>query len=112
MMAGVTATTRLGSDTGRGRKSSTSAMLKLAEVSPIPIASEPTATSVNPGFLRNIRTAWRSDRSMGLLSWHLYKLRHLYRQVFHHAGALKIPAFVPVRGADLGSTVRVRDSLF
>jgi uncharacterized damage-inducible protein DinB len=32
-------------------------MLKLADVAPIPIASEPTATSVNPGFLRNIRKA-------------------------------------------------------
>jgi hypothetical protein len=32
-------------------------MLKLAEVAPIPIASEPMATSVKPGFLRNIRKA-------------------------------------------------------
>src|SRR5579862_4801176 len=39
-------------------------MLKLADVAPIPIASEPTATSVNPGFLRKIRTAWRKDLSI------------------------------------------------
>jgi hypothetical protein len=32
-------------------------MLKLAEVAPIPIPSEQTATSVNPGLLRNIRRA-------------------------------------------------------
>ena len=44
-------------------------MLKLADVAPIPIANEPTATSVKPGSLRNIRKAWRRDLNMtGVLS--------------------------------------------
>jgi len=74
ILAGATDTTRPGSGTGSGRRINTSAMLKLADVAPIPIASDKTATNVNPGFLRNIRRAWRNDRSMGAT-----------RQLFHHA---------------------------
>jgi hypothetical protein len=39
-------------------------MLKLAEVAPIPMANELMATSEKPGFLRNIRTAWRMGLSI------------------------------------------------
>jgi hypothetical protein len=49
-----------------GRSSRTSARLKLAEVAPIPRASEQTATQVKPGFLPNIRRAWRNEVNISI----------------------------------------------
>jgi len=56
--------TRLASGTGSGRSRSASEKLNIAEVAPIPIASELTLTSVNPGVLRHSRRAWITDFSI------------------------------------------------
>jgi hypothetical protein len=42
---------------GRGRRSSAPAKLKMAELAPIPIAREHTATTVKVGFLASMRRA-------------------------------------------------------
>jgi hypothetical protein len=55
---GFTATTPLGFITGNGRSNSASAKLKIAEFAPMPMASEHTATAVNPGFLASILAAY------------------------------------------------------
>jgi hypothetical protein len=65
VLAVVTAAIRVGSRTGSGRKISASAKLNMADVAPIPIASEQTPTSVNPGLFINRRKAWRIDFSIG-----------------------------------------------
>jgi hypothetical protein len=43
---------------------SASAKLNMAEVAPIPMASEQMLTSVNPGAFPNSRRAWRNDFSI------------------------------------------------
>jgi hypothetical protein len=64
VLAVVTAAIRVGSRTGSGRKISASAKLNMAEVAPIPMASEQMLTSVNPGAFSNSRRAWRKDFSI------------------------------------------------
>ena len=49
-----TITTRSGSAKGSGRRSTASTVEKIAVLAPMPRASAPTATAVNPG-------AWRSS---------------------------------------------------
>src|SRR6185437_1645236 len=63
----VTATTRLGSITGNGRRSRASAKLNIAEVAPMPMAREQTATMVKLGFLRSIRAARRTAFNMRMV---------------------------------------------
>jgi hypothetical protein len=55
---------RSGSSTGSGRNRSASAKLNIAEVAPIPMASEQMLTKVNPGDFPSSRTAWRNDFSI------------------------------------------------
>ena len=64
MLAVVTATIRVGSGTGSGRRIRASAKLNIAEVAPIPMASEQMLTSVNPGAFSKSRKAWRKDFSI------------------------------------------------
>ena len=52
-----TSTSRSGAATGSGLNSTASTMAKSAVLKPMPIASEATATSVNPGLLSSHRTA-------------------------------------------------------
>lgn len=59
-------TTPLGRSTGKGRRSSASARLKIALLAPMPMASESAAIAVNPGFLANRRKAWRISCSICL----------------------------------------------
>ena len=66
MLAVVTAAIRMGSGTGSGRRISASAKLNMAEVAPIPMASEQMLTSVNPGLStkaakRGVRTSALND---------------------------------------------------
>src|SRR5579875_3933442 len=63
--AELTAATRLGSRTGSGRSRRASAKLNIAEVAPIPIASEHTATVVKPLFFRSMRAAYCKSLNMG-----------------------------------------------
>src|SRR5579871_1167686 len=59
---------RLGLGTGSGRNSSASARLNIAELAPMPSASERTAMVVKPGVLCRIRSAnWMSPSITGLL---------------------------------------------
>jgi len=51
-MAVLIAATRSGRMTGSDRSSMASAKLNIAQVAPMPIASEPIATVVNTGSLR------------------------------------------------------------
>src|ERR1041385_3419340 len=55
---------REGSRTGSGRSSRASAKLNIADVAPIPMASEHTLTSVKPGVLDHNRTAKRNEFSI------------------------------------------------
>jgi hypothetical protein len=57
----LTEAMRLGSGTGSGRSSKASAKLNMAEVAPMPMASEQTLTMMNPGDWRHKRIAWRKD---------------------------------------------------
>ena len=50
-----TVTISLGSGTGRGRSSNASDQLKIAQLAPIPTASDRTDTSVKAGFLTSMR---------------------------------------------------------
>jgi len=50
-----TVSTSPGRGTVSGRSNSVSAKLKTAVFAPMPIASERTATRVNPGFLASMR---------------------------------------------------------
>ena len=52
-----TSTRRSGAATGSGLNSSASTTANSAVLKPMPIASDATATSVNPGLLRNHRSA-------------------------------------------------------
>ena len=56
LLSSQTMTTRSGSANGSGRSSTASTVEKIAVLAPIPRASAPTATAVNPG-------EWRSSRS-------------------------------------------------
>ena len=58
VLAMVTAAIRVGSRTGKGRKIRASEKLNIAEVAPMPMASEQMLTSVNPGLLASSRRAW------------------------------------------------------
>jgi hypothetical protein len=77
-------------------------MLKLADVAPIPIANEPTATSVKAGSLRNIRKAWRRDLNM---------TRVLYKHVSYRAKPVENAELCFKGRTELGSAVRVRDNV-
>ncbi len=59
-------TTPLGFITGNGRSSNASAKLKMAELAPMPMASEQTATAVNAGFFASILTAYFTSFSTGI----------------------------------------------
>jgi hypothetical protein len=50
-----TLSTSPGRATGSGRRSSASAKLKMAQLAPMPMASDSTATVVNPGLAASIR---------------------------------------------------------
>jgi hypothetical protein len=63
-VAVLIATTRSGRRTGSGRSSIASAKLNIAEVAPMPSASEQIATIVKPGSFRSTLGAWRMDVSM------------------------------------------------
>ena len=65
LLAVLTARTLLGSRTGSGRRSKASAKLNIAEVAPIPIASEQIAIAVNVGFLRSILVEFRTALNIG-----------------------------------------------
>ena len=52
-----TAARRSGCGYGSGRSSSASTTLKMAELAPMPMASEAAITTVNPMFLRSMRSA-------------------------------------------------------
>ena len=61
-----TVKTSPGRATGSGRNSRASAKLKMAQLAPMPIASDKTAMLVNPGLAASRRTPYRTschDRS-------------------------------------------------
>src|SRR5258708_38979928 len=47
-----------GRTTGRGRSTSASAKLEMAQFAPMPVASESTATMVKPGLAASMRTPY------------------------------------------------------
>src|SRR6266404_603578 len=85
-------TTRLGTENGRPRRKRSCIKLKIAVFMPMPMARVSTARKVNPGDLRNCRSAKRMSSNMcGLES-----VESFVRSTSHHPAVTKLNDTVSV----------------